>query len=98
MILPRKSQVQKVIKWWQKFTIYLRKIWIRVAVRFGVPKSGLGRLHHEIMRCEYEDVHVLWKLLKENEKGLSGDLRSKKNRTCSKLVHWVGRRSPFMRF
>ncbi|KAI3491380.1 hypothetical protein L1887_44307 [Cichorium endivia] len=84
---------QTVMEWWRKLAICLRKFWIRAATRFGVPKSGLRRLRHDIMRCEYEDVHVLWELLKEGDKGLSGDIGSKKKRPFSILLKWAGRKS-----
>ncbi|KAK3020742.1 hypothetical protein RJ639_047870 [Escallonia herrerae] len=47
--------------------IPVQKVWVRVAKRLGIRKTGLVKLHHDVRTCEYEDVHVLWEMLKKNE-------------------------------
>ncbi|KAG6434744.1 hypothetical protein SASPL_106386 [Salvia splendens] len=51
---------------------------------------GLIKLHKDVRTCEYEDVHILWDLLKRNEADLA---RSRKGRSwrfqwaqCSSLL------------
>ncbi|GKE00800.1 hypothetical protein Tco_1388783, partial [Tanacetum coccineum] len=46
----------------------------------------LGRLRHDIMSCEYEDVHILWGLLEKSDTRLSQDFGSKKRGPFSRMV------------
>ncbi|PWA92675.1 hypothetical protein CTI12_AA052430 [Artemisia annua] len=77
------------MEWLGKFTFCFRKVWNRATTRFRVPKSGLGRLRHDIMSCEYEDVHILWGLLEKSDTRFSRDFGSKKRGPFSRMVHWV---------
>ncbi|PSR99900.1 Cyclic pyranopterin monophosphate synthase [Actinidia chinensis var. chinensis] len=55
------------MKWWHKVVVPLQRVWIAVAKRVGIRKTGLVKLRHDVRTCEYEDVHVLWEMLKRNE-------------------------------
>ncbi|GAV70490.1 hypothetical protein CFOL_v3_13988 [Cephalotus follicularis] len=57
--------------WWDKVTISMKKVWNGVAFRLGIRKSGLLKLRHDVRSCEYEDVQVMWEMLKKNETGKS---------------------------
>ncbi|KAL1546899.1 hypothetical protein AAHA92_23436 [Salvia divinorum] len=82
--------VSTEVNWWEKMVIPMRKVWGRVSRRFGFRKTGLIKLHKDVRTCEYEDVHILWDLLKRNEADLA---RSRKGRSwrfrwaqCSSLL------------
>ncbi|OWM70797.1 uncharacterized protein LOC116215154 [Punica granatum] len=52
---------------WDKMRVPLRNLWIDVATRLGVRNRGLLKLRQDVRRCEYDDVHVMWNMLKKNE-------------------------------
>ncbi|KAG2699030.1 hypothetical protein I3843_07G173800 [Carya illinoinensis] len=52
---------------WDTVTFPVRLVWDGVAVRLGIRKSGLLKLRHDVRTCEYEDVRVMWEMLKRNE-------------------------------
>ncbi|XP_041001422.1 uncharacterized protein LOC121247144 [Juglans microcarpa x Juglans regia] len=35
------------------------------------PKTGAGllKLHNDVQSCEYQDVHVMWEMLRKSESG-----------------------------
>lgn len=47
---------------------------------------GLGQLRNEVSTCEYEDVHVMWEMLRKTE---AGALR--KRRRAWSVYEWAGR-------
>ncbi|KAL3505068.1 hypothetical protein ACH5RR_034909 [Cinchona calisaya] len=60
--------------------------------------KGLVKLRHDVRTCEYEDVRILWELLKKNDTPLQtssagGSSISKKR--FSKVVEWA-RRAPLL--
>ncbi|KAF8023211.1 hypothetical protein BT93_F0653 [Corymbia citriodora subsp. variegata] len=59
------------MQWWGRFKHPLKNVWIGVATRLGMRKSGLLKLQHDVRRCEYDDVHVMWEMLERNEKEIS---------------------------
>ncbi|XP_022718339.1 uncharacterized protein LOC111276768 [Durio zibethinus] len=50
-----------------RMTIPMRRVWTGVATRLGVRKSGLLKLRKDVRSCEYEDVQVMWEMLRRNE-------------------------------
>uniref|UniRef100_A0A2N9EM58 Uncharacterized protein n=1 Tax=Fagus sylvatica TaxID=28930 RepID=A0A2N9EM58_FAGSY len=55
------------MEWWDKVKIPMRLIWIGVAKRLGIRKNGLLKLRQDVRTCEYEDVHVMWEILRRSE-------------------------------
>ncbi|KAK4559818.1 hypothetical protein RGQ29_008841 [Quercus rubra] len=55
------------MEWWDKVKVPIRRVWIGVATRLGIRKSGLLKLRHDVSTCEYEDVRVMWEMLKRSE-------------------------------
>ncbi|KAJ4762861.1 elongation factor [Rhynchospora pubera] len=56
--------------WWSRVVYPIRRVFIGVASGLGIHKSGrrgLGRLRHEVITCEYEDVRVMWEMLSRRE-------------------------------
>ncbi|PKA65940.1 hypothetical protein AXF42_Ash010349 [Apostasia shenzhenica] len=53
--------------WWDRMIFSMKRFWIRMAARLGLPKTGLGRLRQEVRTCEYEDVHVMWEMLRRTD-------------------------------
>ncbi|WCJ35533.1 hypothetical protein M5689_016783 [Euphorbia peplus] len=70
------------MEWWDKVIHPARRAWNGVAVRFGIRKRGILKLRYDVRACEYEDVRVMWDMLRsnqtENVQHLGGKSKSKK--------------------
>ncbi|MCL7022906.1 hypothetical protein MKW94_008660 [Papaver nudicaule] len=64
------------MEWWNKMMLPLRRVWFHISARLGIRKSGLLKLKHDVRTCEYEDVHVMWEMLKRSETETSKSLKS----------------------
>ncbi|KAG5543627.1 hypothetical protein RHGRI_016394 [Rhododendron griersonianum] len=111
------------MKWWHKMMAPMQRIWIVVAQRIGVRKTGkdsyisppishlwlahlkfdsllfdvlnwLVKLRQDVRTCEYDDVHVLWDMLKRNETELASP-RTKKRHFWN-IYNWA-RCAPYLR-
>ncbi|KAI8550058.1 hypothetical protein RHMOL_Rhmol06G0074700 [Rhododendron molle] len=82
------------MKWWRKMMAPMQRIWIVVAKRIGVRKTGLVKLRQDVRTCEYDDVHVLWDMLKRNETELACP-RAKKRHFWN-IYNWA-RCAPYLR-
>ncbi|CAL9164655.1 unnamed protein product [Musa hybrid cultivar] len=52
--------------WWERVVVFpTRRVWIGVATRLGVQRTGLKKLRKEVRTCEYEDVRVMWEILRK---------------------------------
>ncbi|XP_007018533.2 PREDICTED: uncharacterized protein LOC18592002 [Theobroma cacao] len=78
-----------------RMTIPMRRVWTGVATRLGVRKSGLLKLRKDVRSCEYEDVHVMWEMLRRNETEVGRSPRRCKKRPLSNCFEWA-RRAPFL--
>ncbi|KAJ7958241.1 Elongation factor 4 [Quillaja saponaria] len=85
-----------------KMVFPMRRVWNGVASRFGFNKSGIVKLQRDVRACEYEDIHIMWEMLKRNETetarspGNSSKFPRRSNkRQYWNLIEW-GRRSPFL--
>ncbi|PIN22095.1 hypothetical protein CDL12_05185 [Handroanthus impetiginosus] len=70
---------------WDKVVVPLRKVWSKVSKKLRLRKTGHVKLRQEIRTCEYEDVHILWHMLKRNETDLT---RSKRGPSWG-FVQWA---------
>ncbi|XVE70177.1 hypothetical protein DITRI_Ditri10aG0051400 [Diplodiscus trichospermus] len=66
----------------------MRRVWTGVAARLGVRKSGLLKLRKDVRSCEYEDVQVMWEMLRRNEKEVVQSPRRCKKRPLSNCFEW----------
>ncbi|EYU25504.1 hypothetical protein ABFS82_03G036400 [Erythranthe guttata] len=55
------------MKWWGKMTVPMRKVWSKVSKKIRPKTAGQNKLHRDVRTCEYEDVHILWDMLKKND-------------------------------
>ncbi|KAG2720175.1 hypothetical protein I3760_02G024800 [Carya illinoinensis] len=51
------------------------------------PKTGAGhlKLHNDVQSCEYQDVHVMWEMLRKSESGPRGRHPKRKQRPFWRL-------------
>ncbi|KAI3992403.1 hypothetical protein MKX01_030289 [Papaver californicum] len=71
------------MEWWNKMMLPFRRVWFHLAARLGIRKSGLLKLKHDVRACEYEDVHVMWEMLKRSETETSKSLKSSSSTSSS---------------
>ncbi|KAH0457587.1 hypothetical protein IEQ34_012902 [Dendrobium chrysotoxum] len=55
------------MEWWNRMIFPAKRVWVGVANRFSLRKNGLRKLRQEVSTCEYEDVRVMWEMLRRNE-------------------------------
>ncbi|KAJ7966544.1 Elongation factor 4 [Quillaja saponaria] len=87
---------------WDKMIFPMRRVWTGVAKSLGIRKSGMPKLRRDVRACEYEDIHIMWEMLKKNETehaqspGKSKKFPRKNNkRHCWNMIEWA-RCTPFM--
>ncbi|KAF7819640.1 elongation factor [Senna tora] len=74
---------------WRKLMYPMRSVWIRVATRLGIRKTGLLKLRHDVRACEYKDIHVMWGMLERNDSVFASPEKGKKRRNYWKLFRWA---------
>uniref|UniRef100_A0A6N2MG18 Uncharacterized protein n=2 Tax=Salix TaxID=40685 RepID=A0A6N2MG18_SALVM len=67
----------------------LRRVWNGIALRLSIRKRGQLKLRHDVRACEYEDVHVMWKMLKRNETETVQFSRKRENKSLWRSFHWA---------
>ncbi|KDO81547.1 hypothetical protein CISIN_1g034453mg [Citrus sinensis] len=77
------------MKLWDKMALPMRRVWNGVALRLGIRKSGLLRLRQDVRSCEYEDVRVMWEILKRNEPELARSPSRSQKRFCLNFFGWA---------
>ncbi|KAL3617667.1 hypothetical protein CASFOL_037988 [Castilleja foliolosa] len=57
------------MEWWRKMVFPVRKAWVAVSARVKARKKGAGllKLHDDIQTCGYEDVQIMWEMLRRTE-------------------------------
>ncbi|CAA6671107.1 unnamed protein product [Spirodela intermedia] len=53
--------------WWQKVVFPVKRVWIVVAARVKVSRKtgpAILKLHDDVQTCGYEDVQVMWEMLR----------------------------------
>ncbi|KAJ9178881.1 hypothetical protein P3X46_010728 [Hevea brasiliensis] len=76
--------------WWQKMIFPVRRVWISLSARFKPRNNGAGllKLHNDIQTCGYEDVQVMWEMLKRSESELLANHPKRKQRPFWKIFVW----------
>ncbi|KAG8388187.1 hypothetical protein BUALT_Bualt02G0099700 [Buddleja alternifolia] len=57
------------MEWWRKMVFPVRRAWFSVSARLKARKNGAGllKLHDDIQTCGYEDVQIMWEMLRQTE-------------------------------
>ncbi|CAN4086514.1 unnamed protein product [Withania somnifera] len=76
--------------WWQKMVFHVRRVWFAVSARVKARKNGAGllKLHDDIQTCGYEDVQVMWEMLRKNESEVTSRHHKRKRRPLSRIFVW----------
>ncbi|KAL2539354.1 hypothetical protein Adt_00332 [Abeliophyllum distichum] len=72
---------RKVMEWWNKMVFPVRRVWFSVSARVKARKNGAGllKLHDDIQTCGYEDVQIMWEMLRRTESTLMSRHSKRKN-------------------
>ncbi|KAG6593352.1 hypothetical protein SDJN02_12195 [Cucurbita argyrosperma subsp. argyrosperma] len=65
---------------WHKMVFPVRRVWLAVSARVRARKNGGGllkKLHDDVETCGYEDVKVMWEMLRRSESELLGQPKRK---------------------
>ncbi|KAF5197626.1 hypothetical protein FRX31_012786 [Thalictrum thalictroides] len=70
---------------WQKMVYPMRRVWFSVSARLKARKNGGGllKLHNDVQTCEYEDVQVMWEMLRRSE---SSEVNMAQTQTTTKRM------------
>ncbi|KAJ7962716.1 MAGUK p55 subfamily member 4 like [Quillaja saponaria] len=62
----------KLMDVWHKMIFPVRRVWLAVSSRVKARKNGTGllKLHDDIQTCGYQDVQVMWEMLRRSESEL----------------------------
>ncbi|CAN6450903.1 unnamed protein product [Victoria cruziana] len=79
--------------WWQKMVFPVRRVWLAISARVRTRKHGGGllKLRNDVQTCGYEDVQVMWEMLRRFETETSHS--SKRKRLYERLLIWPSRTS-----
>ncbi|XP_073269774.1 uncharacterized protein [Primulina huaijiensis] len=63
----------RVIEWWRKVVFPIKRAWSAVFSRVKEREKGVGllKLHDDIQTCGYEDVQVMWEMLRPESEVMS---------------------------
>ncbi|KAB5564952.1 hypothetical protein DKX38_005006 [Salix brachista] len=73
-----------------KMIFPVRRVWIGVSARLRPRKNGAGllKLHNDVQTCGYEDVQVMWEILRRSESELMASLPKRKQRPFWRVFVW----------
>ncbi|KAL6972930.1 hypothetical protein U1Q18_027104 [Sarracenia purpurea var. burkii] len=76
--------------WCHKMVFPVRRVWAAVAGQFKAPKNGAGllKLRHDIQTCGYEDVQVMWEMLRSSDSDLVSNRTKHKRRPFWRIFLW----------
>ncbi|XP_057767741.1 uncharacterized protein LOC130988016 [Salvia miltiorrhiza] len=79
------------MEWWHKIVFPVRRAWFAVSARVKARKDGAGllKLHDDIQTCGYEDVQIMWEMLKKTETEVMAN-HSKRKRWFVRNFSWSG--------
>ncbi|OAY85039.1 uncharacterized protein LOC109724561 [Ananas comosus] len=81
--------------WWHNKVVFpVKRAWLAVAARVKARKDGSGilKLHDDVQTCGYQDVQVMWEILR-SEMELSRNLKQRR-RLFPRRSTWSNRSTP----
>ncbi|KZV57919.1 hypothetical protein F511_12525 [Dorcoceras hygrometricum] len=78
------------MEWWHKMVFPVRRAWFSVATRVRNRKNGAGllKLHNDIQSCGYEDVQIMWEMLRKTESQVMSHHEKHKSRWFWRNLSW----------
>ncbi|KAJ6934409.1 hypothetical protein NC651_009438 [Populus alba x Populus x berolinensis] len=87
----KKTKVEdKLVDMLHKMIFPVRRVWLAVSARLRARKNGAGllELHNDVQTCGYEDVQVMWEILRRSESELMASLPKRKQRPFWRVFVW----------
>ncbi|KAF9688833.1 hypothetical protein SADUNF_Sadunf01G0029100 [Salix dunnii] len=92
----RKAKTKKIkvedelMDLWHKMIFPVRRVWLAVSARLKARKNGanLLKLHNDVQTCGYEDVQVMWEMLRRSESELIASHPKRKQRPFWRVFVW----------
>ncbi|KAK1323807.1 hypothetical protein QJS10_CPA02g01511 [Acorus calamus] len=80
-------------EWWNRMIFPVKRVLVSFAARVKARKNGGGllKLHDDVQMCGYQDVQVMWEMLRRSEMELSSSPKHK--RPFWRILVWSNRRS-----
>ncbi|KAF6142347.1 hypothetical protein GIB67_023372 [Kingdonia uniflora] len=80
---------------WRKTIFPVRRVCVSVAARIKSRKNGGGllKLHNDVQSCGYEDVQVMWEMLKRSESEITNTPTKRKQRSFWRVFVWSNNRT-----
>ncbi|GAA0167094.1 hypothetical protein Leryth_006051 [Lithospermum erythrorhizon] len=78
------------MEWWEKMAFPVRRVWISVSSKVKARKNGAGllKLRDDIQTCGYEDVQVMWEMLRGTESESKSPRSKQKQRPLWRIFVW----------
>ncbi|XP_011073248.1 uncharacterized protein LOC105158260 [Sesamum indicum] len=78
------------MEWWHKVVFPVRRVWCAVSARVKARKNGAGllKLHDDIQTCGYEDVQIMWEMLRQTESEVVSRHSKRKTRWFCRNFAW----------
>ncbi|KAL0342229.1 UNVERIFIED_CONTAM: hypothetical protein Scaly_1885500 [Sesamum calycinum] len=85
------------MEWWHKVVFPVRRVWCAVSARVKARKNGstiskigagLLKLHDDIQTCGYEDVQIMWEMLRQTESEVVSRHSKRKTRWFCRNFSW----------
>ncbi|KAJ8755533.1 hypothetical protein K2173_019331 [Erythroxylum novogranatense] len=83
-----------MMDWWHRLVFPVRRFWIAFSSRVKPRRNGGGgllKLHNDVQNCGYEDVQIMWELLKRSE---LEPITKRKERPFWRVLVWSKPNSP----
>ncbi|XP_024968929.1 uncharacterized protein LOC112508520 [Cynara cardunculus var. scolymus] len=76
------------MNWWQNMVLPMRRVWLAVGARVKSTHNGGGllKLHDDIQTCGYEDIQVMWEILRRTESGATSNPAKRKPKPFWKIL------------
>ncbi|KAL1358018.1 uncharacterized protein LOC107482508 [Arachis duranensis] len=67
------SRKQSMDIWRKMIILPVRRVWRALYARLNSTKNGAGllKLEDDVQTCEYEDIQVMWEMLRRTESDVS---------------------------
>ncbi|KAL9256245.1 hypothetical protein AKJ16_DCAP04595 [Drosera capensis] len=84
-----------MMKWWEKMVFPVRRAWTSISSRVKPPRSGNGllKLCEDVETCGYQDVQVMWEMIKRSESSSLSHTSKRKRRPLWRNFAWSNQRN-----
>ncbi|KAG0451090.1 hypothetical protein HPP92_026436 [Vanilla planifolia] len=74
---------------WDKMILPATRVWIGISARLSLRKTGLRKLREEVSTCEYEDIQVMWEMLRRTDTEVSQSPPANRRQLRKRRRRWI---------